>query len=342
MLIQPSALATVRKIPHTMMTISPLSKKAIDSPFPNVMERLVSSPQWYSKKVMTMSEEKSAPAPKKILDKSPLSGIAVPIAIVLVGALIIFGVTKMLSSGKNHRDLVMELNSKTFGNRWVAAYELSKYLATSRIPEQDIPWVVENLVSVYKQSVDARTRNFVVLALGTLKHPLSTQLMNQALQDADPQVQFNAVVGLGNLPTGSQIEWESLKKILDTSADEGLKQAVIFTIATHRNSEGPNLIRPMLQAPERMLRYSASMAMIYYEPSAATRILKEILDLPYDQFEAGKLNGAQAEILKLNLLSHIEKARALELQSLVEEVVQKDSNIQVTTKAKQVLNLLKK
>ena len=73
-----------------------------------------------------MSEEKTAPVTKKLLEKSPLSGIAVPIAIVLVSALIIFGVTKMLSSGKDHRDLVAELNSKTFGNRWVAAYELSK------------------------------------------------------------------------------------------------------------------------------------------------------------------------------------------------------------------------
>lgn len=99
---------------------------------------------------------------KKMLESSPLSGIAVPIAIVLVGALIIFGVTKMLSSGKNHRDLIDEMNSKTFGNRWVAAYELSKFLASSRIPKEDMPWVIENLSKVYRESVDPRTRNFVV------------------------------------------------------------------------------------------------------------------------------------------------------------------------------------
>ena len=52
---------------------------------------------------------------KKLLEKSPLSGITVPIAIVLVGALIIFGVTRMLSSGKNHRDLVEELKELCAG-----------------------------------------------------------------------------------------------------------------------------------------------------------------------------------------------------------------------------------
>src|SRR5680860_68395 len=105
--------------------------------------------------------EQNGPS-KKILESSPLSGIAVPIAIVLVGAAIIFGVTKMLSTGKNHRDLVEEMNSKTFGNRWVAAYELSKFLAAQKIPAEDMPWVIENLSHVYKTSVYSRTRNFIV------------------------------------------------------------------------------------------------------------------------------------------------------------------------------------
>src|SRR6476659_9731418 len=125
------------------------------------------------------AENQGNPTPsKKILESSPLSGIAVPLAIVLVGALIIFGVTKMLSTGKNHRDLVEELNSKTFGNRWVAAYELSKFLASQKIPKEDMPWVIENLSQVYRETIDPRTRNFVVLALGSLNNPLSLPVLN--------------------------------------------------------------------------------------------------------------------------------------------------------------------
>ena len=63
---------------------------------------------------MSVENQGNPTQPKKILESSPFSGIAVPIAIVLVGGLIIFGVTKMLSSGKNHRDLIEEMNSKTF------------------------------------------------------------------------------------------------------------------------------------------------------------------------------------------------------------------------------------
>jgi HEAT repeat protein len=288
-----------------------------------------------------MSEEKSQPATKKLLEKSPLSGIAVPIAIVLVGALIIFGVTRMLSSGKNHRDLVTELNSKTFGNRWVAAYELSKYLASARIPESDVPWVVENLVQVYDQSVDARTRNFIVKALGLLQHPLSVELFNKAVNDENPEVRFSAIVSLGNLPVDSKIDWANLEKILVSESDEGLKQAVILTVATHRRENGAQLLRPFLSAQQKMLRYSAAMGMIYYAPMEAEPVLKEILALGYQNVTPGELNGAQVEAMKLNVLTHIQKAGTKQLISLVQDLVEKDSNIGVSTKAQELVNLLK-
>ncbi|MBY0518328.1 MAG: HEAT repeat domain-containing protein [Bacteriovoracaceae bacterium] len=288
-----------------------------------------------------MSEEKNAAPTRKILEKSPLSGIAVPIAIVLVSALIIFGVTKMLSSGKNHRDLVAELNSKTFGNRWVAAYELSKYLASSRIPAEDIPWVAENLIQVYDQTVDPRTRNFVVLALGTLKHPLSLNLLNKALKDEDPQVKFNAIVALGNLPQGSAIDWPQLEKMLNESDDEGLQQAIIATIASHRKENGGELLRPFLASSHRMLRYSSAMGLIYFSPKESIAILKEILSLPYESKNPTDLNGAQVESLKVNVMTHIQKADAKDLLFLVKEIGQEDSNIQVSTRAKELVNLLK-
>lgn len=278
---------------------------------------------------------------KKILDKSPLPGITVPIAIVLVGAFIIFGVTKMLSTGKNHRDLVEELNSKTFGNRWVAAYELSKYLASSRIPEKDIPWVAENLIQIYETSEDARTRNFIILALGTLKHPLIFQTLNKAVDDADAQVRFNAVVSLGNLAPEIEIDWPKLEAMLNSTDDVGLKQAILLTVAARHKKDGERILLPYLNSQERMLRYAAAMGLIYYDKQDVLVALKEVFALSYDNRKPLELNGAQAEVLKLNVLTHIEKARAKRFMSLVKDVAENDSNIQVSTRAKQLVNLLK-
>jgi HEAT repeat protein len=278
---------------------------------------------------------------KKILESSPMSGIAVPIAIVLVGALIIFGVTKMLSTGKNHRDLIEEMNSKTFGNRWVAAYELSKFLASQKIPKEDMPWVIENLSQVYKESVDPRTRNFIVLALGSLNNPLSLDVLNAALNDQDPQVKFNAVVSLGNMSKGSQVDWEIVENLLEQDQDPGLKQVALLTMAAHERPNIEEKALPFLNSSEKTLRYSAATVLIHYKRIEVIPVLEEVLNLRYDIAKAGELNGAQVEGLKLNVLENVEKSNWKALAPMVEKVEQDDSNIKVTTKAKQVLKVLK-
>lgn len=279
--------------------------------------------------------------PKKILESSPLSGIAVPIAIVLVGALIIFGVTKMLSTGKNHRDLVEEMNSKTFGNRWVAAYELSKFLASQKIPAEDMPWVIENLTQTYKTSVDARTRNFIVLALGSLKNPLSLPALNAALIDPDPQVRFNAVVSLGNMPKDSQIEWDKVDALLNEQQDPGMVQVALLTMAAHQRPTTEEKALNLLSSPERTIRYAAAIVLIQYKKNEAIPVIEEILNLRYDVAEAGQLNGVQVEGLKVNVLENLEKSKWNELSNLVQKVEQDDTNVRVTTKAKQTLKVLK-
>lgn len=278
---------------------------------------------------------------KKILESSPLSGIAVPIAIVLVGALIIFGVTKMLSSGKNHRDLVDELNAKTFGNRWVAAYELSKFLASSKIPKEDMPWVIENLSKVYRETVDPRTRNFVVLALGSLNNPLSLPVLNQALSDQDSQVKFNAVAALGNMSPNDQIAWDKVEALLQQQEDPGLRQVALLTMAAHKRPNTPDMALPLLHSTEKTLRYAAATVLIYYKKNDALPVLEELMSLRYDVAKVGELNGAQVEGLKLNVLENIEKAKWTELTKLVERAETQDTNVRVSTKAKQVLKVLK-
>lgn len=290
-----------------------------------------------------MSEQNQGKIPpsKKMIESSPLSGIAVPIAIVLIGALIIFGVTKMLSTGKDHKDLIEEMNSKTFGNRWVAAYELSKFLASEKIPQEDMPWVIENLSHVYTGTVDPRTRNFIVLALGSLNNPLALPLLNKALDDEDPQVKFNAVVSLGNMNKGSDIKWEKIEALLQQDLDPGLKQVALLTMAAHERPNTEEKALPLLSSTEKTIRYAAAIVLINSHRAEALPVLEELLNLRYDVAQAGELNGAQVEALKISVLENTEKSKWNEMLPLVEKLYRDDSNVRVSTKAKQVLKLLK-
>lgn len=291
---------------------------------------------------MSAENGQAHPSPsKKILESSPFSGIAVPIAIVLIGGLIIFGVTKMLSSGKNHRDLIEEMNSKTFGNRWVAAYELSKFLASSKIPKEDMPWVIENLSKVYFESVDSRTRNFVVLALGSLNNPLTSPVLVKALEDMDPQVRFNAVVAIGNMNQVENMDWGKVEALLHQNDDVGLKQVSLYAFASHKHQKTVELALPLLASPEKTIRYAAATVLIHYKREEARPILEELAGLKYDNVTPGELNGAQVEALKVTMLENIEKSNWNELAAFVEKIESTDTNVRVNTKAKQVLKLLK-
>jgi HEAT repeats len=285
---------------------------------------------------------------KKILENPFVGSLIVPIAIVLVGALIVLGVTKMLSADRSYKDLVNEIQSKTFGNKWVAAYELSKQINSSQIPVEDYPWLVENLTSAYKNSVDARTRGFIIAAIGALRTDLALPTLQLSLQDIDTDVKFHTIVGLANMPKDSQVknfDWAPLLEMLK-SEQLVLKQSAILALATHQVSEANLAIRPLLRDESLIIRYAAATALIAYQDETAKETLEEILKLPYPAPEARvmppALDAQQITDLKLSVLVTLQKHNWTILNNSILEVAQKDQNNSVSTKALEVLNLLKK
>jgi HEAT repeat protein len=238
---------------------------------------------------------------KKLLENSFLSSLMVPIAIVLVGAFIVFGVTKILSSERSYHDLVREMHSKTFGNRWIAAYELSKLINRSQIPEKDIPWLIENLSDIYKNAKDPRTRDFIVVAVGAMHSPLSLPLFETALKDVDKNVRFHTIVALGNLSPPISFEWDEIIKLLK-GEDPGLIQSAILCLATHRVKKAELEIAQLLAANNLNVRYSAALGLINFKNESALAVLREIMALEYETQSESKFKIEQINGLKSNLL----------------------------------------
>ncbi len=281
---------------------------------------------------------------KKILENPFVGSLVVPIAIVLVGALIIFGVTKMLSSERSYKDLVNEIQSKTFGNKWIAAYELSKQINSSQIPASEYPWMVENLTIAYKDSIDPRTRGFIIAALGALKTDLALPVFQLALQDTDIDVKFHAVVSLANLNKGIKFDWAPTIEMLK-SKEAILRQASTLALATHQVAEAQAPIRSLLQDESLIVRYAAATALISFKDVDAKGTLEEILNLKYpaisERVTPPALDIVQMADLKLSVLVTLGKYNWDILNNTILEVANNDSNISVATKAKEVLNQLK-
>lgn len=274
---------------------------------------------------------------KKLLENPILGSLMVPIAIVLIGALIIFGITKMLSTERSYKDLVQEMQSKTFGNRWIAAYELSKQIISEQIPEEEKPWLVENLVSIYQSSPDPRTKNFIVVALGTLQTPLSLPLLAQALSEEDHELRFQAVIALGNLKSIPSFPWEKLISFLNID-DVGLQQAAIYALATHRVPAAKLEIEKKLTSVDLSVKYAAAIALINYRYEKALPLLHEILQLGVNS----TFTDSQVESLKINLLQTLSLESWDVLNPFLEKIEGQEKNIKVISKIRETLNKLKK
>lgn len=279
---------------------------------------------------------------KKILENPLASGIVVPIAVVLVGALVVFGVTKLLSSERSYKDLVREMHTKTLGNRWVAAFELSKLISSSQIPQEDIPWLITNLNEIYSNAKDPRTRQFTVVAAGALRNKTAAQLLSRAINDEEEKVRFHALVALGNMPKGSEFSnWPAVVAYLDNK-DLGFVQAAALTLATHNVPEAQKPLEGLLSHPNRMLRYTVASGLANFKSEKAVGVLKEILFLKPSGTATSSLQPAQVDALKLSLMNSLERNEWSVLNKELKVVAKQDKSLKVSSRAEQLLKKLKK
>lgn len=277
--------------------------------------------------------------PKKILENPFVGSLVIPILIVVVGALIIFGVTKMLSTERTHKDLLREMHSKTFGNRWVAAYELSKLIASKRISAEEAPALIVELEDIYDKSKDPRARNFIVVAISALGNELGLGIINKAIKDVDPKVQFHAVTALGNMPKGVPFEWKELFPLL-SAKDIPLQHATILTLAAQNVQNAQVLIREKLNHSEISLRYASATALIQYKDQASLTVLKEILNLSSFPKKPVPFSTKQIENLKLNVLGMLIKEKWNVMPKIISSLSENEELPQVRSKAKELLNQL--
>ena len=292
---------------------------------------------------MTEPQQPPTGETKKLLENPVVGSLVVPVAIVLVGALIIFGVTKMLSTDRSYRDLVRELHSKTFGNRWIAAYELSKQISAKNIPAEEVPWLVTNLSEVYDQAVDPRTRNFIIVALGTLKNEQALPVILRGLNDKDSNVQFHSMIAIGNMPSTFPIEWSPILNKMRETKDEGLRQAIILGAATHRVSNVRQDLVGYLDSNVQSIRYAAALGLINFKEAKAAPVLEEILFLtpPATKPGPGQLGANETVGLQLNIVSALQKNEWKILNAALGKLINTSGNKKLVVKAQEALNQLK-
>ncbi len=266
---------------------------------------------------------------KKILENPFWAPFVVPTAIVLVGSLIVFGITTLLSTDRNHRDLVRELHNKTFGNRWVAAFELAKYISSQKIPKEDFPFLIENLEKLYSEGGDdLRTKKFVASALSALKDKRTAPFFIRSLnKETNGELLLTLIVGAGELPLDAPIDEEKVASFLDNE-DEGLRQAALLTLARRdKISFFQEKIIPLLDDSSAFVRYAAAIVLFEKEIPESYEKIREITKL---KVETSPFDAGQIEALKINVITSFRKAVKNEVaKDIVSSWMEEESSLKI-------------
>lgn len=268
----------------------------------------------------------------KIIKGPVTSNILVPIVIILLGIFCIFIFNKIISNERDYKDLVGELQSRAFGNKWIAAYELSKQINAKQIPINDYPWLIANLSDIYNDSSDSRTRSFIVAALGALKNEATLPILAEALKDEDTDVLFHTIVALGSMPKGIIFPWKNLIVLLNDRRPV-IRQSSTLALATHAVPEAQLPIQKLLNDSDKHVKYAAATTLIAYRDQSALPVLKEALLLSYSA------EAQQVADLKLSILEAIKLYKWTAMHDIL-MLVQNDLNQTVSMKAKEVISII--
>jgi HEAT repeat protein len=251
-----------------------------------------------------------------------------------------FGLWRMLTAERSYRDLVVELQSKTFGNKWIAAFELSKVLANKKIPAEEIPWLLSNLTSVYRETSDVRTREFVIVALSSLQSLEASDLFFEAIASDQGNVRLHAIMAFASLPKleNSQLPWEKLRPLL-ANDDSTLVQLTLLVIAHHACLELKPDVTNLLVHPSVRVRHAAVVALAALKDESVFEQLKEILLM--SSADSKDFEPAYVAQLKMNALKAIGQSNIKGFRLLIEDALKQEADLLVVNEMRILLNNLK-
>jgi HEAT repeat protein len=199
-----------------------------------------------------------------------------PLLIVLLcaGIYYLFGV--VVFDKKSPSDFLLEIRSGSASERWQAAFELSRWFASSP-PEARDPEFARQLIDLYRDSAhdDPRVRRYLALALGRLGDPAGAAPLLESLQDPDGETRLYAIWSLGALRERSAVE--PLVGLLG-SDDAGLVKMSAYALGAIGDAGAAPALRELLEHPAAEIRWNAALALARLGDSAGLGVLLAMTD----------------------------------------------------------------
>jgi len=217
-----------------------------------------------------------AATPKVATPRLILQFFLGPLLIVLVcaGVYYLFGLVVL--DKKSPTDFLREIRSGSASERWQAAFELSRWFASSPDATKD-PAFARELVSLFRSSrhEDPRVRRYLALALGRLGDRQGVEPLVEALDDEDSETRLYAAWSLGALKDPAALP--GLVGRLQ-SDDPGMVKMAAFALGAIGDREAGPALAPLLGNPSTEVRWNAALALAQLDDAAGLSVLLEMTD----------------------------------------------------------------
>jgi HEAT repeat protein len=224
-----------------------------------------------------VSEPLASPAPRR--DSTPrvvLQFFLGPLLIVIVCAAIYYLFGLVVFEKRTPADFLREIRSGSSSERWQAAFELSRWIASGPDAVKD-PAFSRELVGVFRQSrhEDPRVRRYLALALGRLGDPSGVEPLVEALDDPDPETRLYAAWSLGALRDAAAVP--PLVALLG-SDDAGMVKMSAYALGAIGDRGAAPALQPLLASPAAEVRWNAALALARLDDRSAVPVLIGMTD----------------------------------------------------------------
>lgn len=197
-----------------------------------------------------------------------------PLLIVLICAGIYFLFGLVVFDKKTPTDFLREIRTGSASERWQAAFELSRWFATSQDAVKD-PRFAGEIVALFRDArrEDPRVRRYLALALGRLGDRGSVGPLIESLEDEteDPETRLYAAWSLGALEDPAALP--TLVRLLD-SDDPGMVKMASYALGAIGDRSAAPRLQALLGHPSTEVRWNAALALAQLDdPSGLTVLL---------------------------------------------------------------------
>jgi len=225
----------------------------------------------------------------------------VPSLIVLlcVGVFLMFGL--LSSEKKSAREFLQEVRTSRGGDRWQAAFELSRALSTQKGADAD-PRLVADVLDVMRNEAkeDPKVRKYLLIALEYLGDKEAGPVIIDSLEDPDADVRLHAARALASLQSVPGAAGPLIKLLADD--DAGIRKVAIFALGQTRDRAAVPALLPLLADPSEEIRWNSALALAVLEDPSGLGVLTQMIDRSHldsipgiteDQKTSAMINGIQ-------------------------------------------------